>query len=422
MVLCLETRFIIRVIISVWQQKNQSKSRHAKFIDCNLLIDNWLGTIYGSGNTKYFDCVTKRAIESVLYMKKEIFANLINRLIEVEPTKSPLISCFVNLEHPRANYCQEFESQAALVARRLSGMREIDFVDALEEIEDYLDRQIKPSFKSVAIYSRWGDHPVFLPMQFEVPLKTQFIVDELPHIYPLIELKDTYHRFVIAILTEGEARILETTIGSVTEDILEQRPDLRQRIGREWTREHYHSYCEEQANRFVKEKIDIIDGLMSRGGHNHLILAGSPKMVARMRKALPARLSSKLIDTMITNPREGISPILGESIKMFIAAENMESHGRVDELESAVFSNGLGVCGYEQSLEALESGTASMLIVDQKLLETELREQLVRVAIQSGIPIETVNRNETMVRLGGVGCLLRYLPSEMRVREIVLAA
>ena len=149
-------------------------------------------------------------------MKKEIFANVINRLIEIEPTSSPLISCFVNLEHPRSDYYSEFESRAALVSKRLGGIRSIDFEDALDEVREYLERKISPSTRGVAIYSRWGDHPVFLPMQFEVPLKTEFIVDDLPHIYPLIELKDTYHRFVIAILTEGDARILETTIGAVT--------------------------------------------------------------------------------------------------------------------------------------------------------------------------------------------------------------
>lgn len=355
-------------------------------------------------------------------MKKEMFTNLINRLIEIEPTDSPLISCFVNLEHPRGDYTKEFESQAAITASRLSGIRAIDFEDALEEIRDYLANRIKPGSKSVAIYSRWGDHPVFLPMQFEVPLENGFIVDRLPHIYPLIELKDTYHRFVIAILTESEARILETTIGSITEDIMGDRPELRQRIGREWTREHYHSYCEEQANLFVKEKVEIIDNLMSRGGHNHLILAGSPKMAARLRRALPPRLKAKVIDTVVTNPREGLSPILAESIKLFIAMENVESHSRVDELECAVFSNGLGVCGYEATLEALQNGSASMLIVDQNMLEHELREELVRLAAKSRIPIETVNRNETMLRLGCVGCLLRYLPFEVAEKRELLAA
>ncbi|MDF1813729.1 MAG: hypothetical protein P1V20_16125 [Verrucomicrobiales bacterium] len=355
-------------------------------------------------------------------MKKEIFSNIINRLIEIEPTESPLISCFVNLEHPRPDYLKEFEYRATMTAKRLGGIRAIDFEDALEEIREYLNTKIKSLSKSAAIYCRWGDHPVFLPIQFDVPLKTDFIVDQLPHIYPLIELKDTYHRFVIAILTETEARILETTIGTVTGDILKRKPDLRQRIGREWTKEHYHNYRDEQANLFVKEKIDIIESLMQRGGHNHLILAGSPKMVARLKKALPVRLRSKLIDTVNSNPREGLSPILTDSINLFITAENMESHCRVEELESAVFSNGLGVCGCLATMEALENGTASMLILDQKFLETDTREEMVRLATRQGIPIETVNRNETMLRLGGAGCLLRYLPTANAEQRVLLAA
>jgi stalled ribosome rescue protein Dom34 len=243
-----------------------------------------------------------------------------------------------------------------------------------------------------------------------VPLITEIIVDQLPHIYPLIELKDNYHRFVIVITTETEAQILETTIGSVTEEIMTARPELRNRIGREWTREHYRNHKHEREQQFIKEKIKIVADLMKRRGHNHLIVAGSPKMFARLTEALPSHLKNKLLSTMANNPSNGLGPLLRNCILEFSNAENLESHDRVEILESAVLSNGLGITGFEESKEAILGGYADMLIIDQDFNSFEGREELVRLATKFNVQIETVNESDTLKRLGGVGCLLRYKP------------
>jgi len=355
-------------------------------------------------------------------MKEDILKNLIHRLIEIEPDDCPLISAFLRMENSRSEAISYFESEAMMISKRLDPRWRNDFQHALDEIRDYLKVSLKPTTKSVAIYARWGDRPVFVPVQFEVALRSDFIVDELPHIYPLIELKDTYHRFVTVITTESEARILETTIGSVTEEILTGRPELRQRVGREWTQEHYRNHKDERDQQFVREKIKILDQLMNRRGHNHLVIAGSPKMVSRMTKALPPRLKDKLISTVSANPKGGVDPILLESIQLAVAAENIESHNHVRSLENAVLSGGLGVAGFVASKAALTEGYADLLIIDQDFYDVEMREELVRLATASGARIETVNRSDTLDRLSGVGCLLRYRPNGVIAQNVDLAA
>jgi len=292
----------------------------------------------------------------------------------------------------------------------LTGQRLHDYDDALAEIRDYLENSLKRNSKGVAIYSRWGKKPVLVPIQFEVPIESEFIVDSVPHIYPLIQLKDTYHRFVIVISTEEEARIIETTIGSITEEIIKNREDLRVRAGREWSREHYRNYRDERQQQHIKEKIQIIEDLVSKGGHNHLVLAGSPKMVAKLRSALPPRLQKILVSTVSRNPRSGLDPILYDAIQEFMAAEQAESMSHVERLEAAILSGGLGVGGYKESCRALQEGFADMLIIDQDYPEVPSREELVRLATSSSIQVETVKNSEALDQFGGVGCLLRYRP------------
>ena len=83
------------------------------------------------------------------------------------------------------------------------------------------------------------------------------------------------------IATEKRARILEVNLGAVTKEIWAERPELRQRVGREWTRDQYQNHSRDRADRFIKEKVEILDRLMSQGGQTHLILAGSPPLAAR---------------------------------------------------------------------------------------------------------------------------------------------
>ena len=346
-------------------------------------------------------------------LKTPPLAKVILRLCEIEPDKSPLLSCFVDASHPRSLALSTIEDEARIVMARLTGQRRADFVDAFTEIMDYLRNSLDPSTRGVAIYARWGDSPTFIPLQFKVPIETALIVDDIPHIYPLIELKDTYHRFVTVISTKEEARILETMIGEVTEEILAKRPEVRRRVGREWTREHFHRHRAEKKRQFVREKIEIIDQLMGKRGNNHLILAGSEEMVNHLARELPERLRSKVLSTLAVDTTQGVDPILLESVRIFATAEDIESRTRVRELESALLTGGLGVAGPGASEEALSSGYAEVLIIDQDYADEETRERLVRLATASGAEIETVNRSKRLSRLSGVGCLLRYRPDNL---------
>ena len=72
-------------------------------------------------------------------------------------------------------------------------------------------RELLPEAKGVAIFSRAGEEPFFLPLQFRVPLPNWVAVDTTPNIYHLVELKDTYHRYVVMISTEESVRIWRST-------------------------------------------------------------------------------------------------------------------------------------------------------------------------------------------------------------------
>jgi peptide subunit release factor 1 (eRF1) len=180
---------------------------------------------------------------------------------------------------------------------------------------------------------------------------------------------------------------------------------------------------------------------MSKGGYEHLILAGTPEMTALLRQALPRRLASKLIDVVPAAANDRTSDVVAATLASFIEKEQEESLAAVERLQKEFCSHGLAVAGSRASLQALKCRQVDLLVMATEYVpelawictgcdmaevqesrpavcpscgcprtrELDLKEELVRLAELAGCGVEIVHDSETLMRLGGVGCLLRFL-------------
>lgn len=367
----------------------------------------------------------------------------VRALVMLEETDAPVVSCYLNLE-AGGDWRPAFDRRVRVVQQTSRHTEAQPLADALTRVRAFLESSLVPASEGAAVFARAGSHPFFLPLQFQVPLPTFVAVDSIPNIYHLVELKDTYHRYVVMISTEERARILEVNLGAVTRQLWSERPRLRERVGREWTREHYQSHRRLRTDRFIKEKIQVLERLMTGSGHTHLILAGSPQLTARVRNALPGHLAAKLIDIVPAAAQARTSDVVATTLASFVEQEERESIDAVGLLVREVRRHGLAVVGTRPSLEALRRSQVDMLLIAAAykpppgwscrgcgLVDTRieaptqcracgraefhavnLKEAMVRLAERSGCQIEIVAHSDVLMSLGGVGCLLRYLTPE----------
>jgi len=107
-------------------------------------------------------------------------------------------------------------------------------------------------------------------------------------------------------------------------------------------------------------------------------------------------------------------------------------------------TNGLGVAGIENSINALRAGQVDVLVLAQdynskswwyctscqlvgkqiskaiicpqckneEIKEIDIKEELVRLAEKYNCKIETIENSDILMNMEGVGCLLRYLLPE----------
>ena len=373
-------------------------------------------------------------------MKINELRSRIQQLIQLKETESPTISCYLDLQSGLVSTMPFFRERIGTIFKSLAPEEATEFEQAADEIESWLNSNVDSETGGVAIFARSGNDPFFIPLSFPVAMPNWISCDNVPNIFYLVEMKDKYHRFVILLSTENSARILEVNLGEVTEDFWKKQPELRKRIGREWTHEHYQNHKRDRDQKFIKEKVQILEKLMNGGGYRHLVLAGSPQRTARIRNSLPKKLQEYIVDFVSITPQSEISDVIQEAISTFIVFEEQESREKVNLLKQAILKQGLAVFGAHQTMTALARGQVDVLLMmkdfeqqggwkcttchttttaldepthciecsAKEFQAINIREHLVQLAEKTGAEIEIVNESKELEIFGGVGSLLRY--------------
>ncbi len=378
-------------------------------------------------------------------MERTYLLKHIRTLITLPVVDAPIISCYQSLASGRLTDRNAFEERMRSLRRSLSVTEQHDFDAALIQIEQFIATELLPHAKGLAAFSRAGEQPFFLPLQVQVPLPNWIAVDNVPNIYHLVELKDTYHRYVVMLVTKESWRILQVNLGAVTATMWEELPELRDRVGREWSKAHYQRYHQERTRKSLKDAIAVLNQLMSAAGYTHLILAGQPAKTSLIQQNLPKHLQKQLLDTVTASGATRLSDVVETTLKSFVEAEEQESRTTVSNLMRQLRTGGLAVVGTGPSFHALYRGRVDVLVMSKEYepgegwscancghidVESEVpeacpnceagefrrfntKESMVQKAEELDCTIEVVGQSDELIHLGGVGCLVSYrLPNE----------
>ena len=374
-------------------------------------------------------------------MKTGELEDHIRTLATLDESEAPLISCYLQIGNGSQGFTRVLNERTQTLRRSFHGDALDFFEEALDQIEAFLQTDLETWARGLALFARAGRFPFFLPLQFRVPLPNWIAVGPTPNLYHLVELRDNYDRYVVLLATETCARIIGVNLGSVTEQIWKARPELRSRVGHEWTKDHFQDHRRERTNQFVHDMIRSVERLMAGGGYGHLILAGNARVLSTVKKALPKNLTSKIIDTVAAAAGDQVSDVVSSTLQSFLDHEELESEALAERLVSQIHTHGLAVAGTQSTMHALRNGQADVLVIAKaydpgmgwecrrcdkmecvlprpdlcpsckigRLKDFDIKEEMVRIAGRSGCGIEVVEHSDVLMSLGGVGCLLRFL-------------
>ena len=364
----------------------------------------------------------------------------IRTLATIAETDAPLISCYLDLSNGVSGSRDELEVRFQLLRKCVPAGAVTEFDASRSKIDAFLSGRLAPRTKGLAAFARAGEQPFWLALEFDVPLPTWIAVGSTPNIYHLVELRDNYDRYVILLASETSARIIGVNLGSATEQLWRSRPELRRRVGREWSKDHYQDHRRERTKQFIHDQVRTLDRLLSEGGYGHLILAGNSRMTSAVRRELPKRLAEKVVDFVPAGRTDAVSDIVASTLQAFLEHEEMESQAVAEKLITQIRTHGLAVAGPAASMEAIKAGQADVLVIikgydpgqawqciacgtaefelprpntcprcrNHRLREFDVKGELVRLAEQRLVAVEVVEHSDALMSLGGIGCLLRY--------------
>lgn len=353
----------------------------------------------------------------------------LDQLACIERSDVPMASCYMDL-------CDiEGFFKAFAIASKGQGLSG----DAVRRTQPVVQRLLlkEDGCRSIALFHREGAEPWSMALRFRAALPNRVSAAWTPAIYPLVELADTFEPHAVLLVAGNWARLIEAACGEAGRELNVRRPDLREREGREWTKEHYLNHQRERFHQFCNQVVSALERFMSESGLSQFILAGRPRVTSAVCESLPRGLAGRLIDTIEASPSMGTEELISMTHELFARREAEDSLAMAGRLEKELRAGGPAVAGAAASIEALRRRRAGILVLARDyefgsvsicenckavlhagprkscplcmaaVREVDFREELARLAARSGCVIETVAGSESLRSIGGAGCLLR---------------
>jgi hypothetical protein len=279
-------------------------------------------------------------------------------------------------------------------------------------IEHFLDTQVSPRAKGVAIFAS-ARHHVFETLETAIPFENQVSARAAPDLFQLARLLDDQQTAIVAVVNMHTARLFVSAQGLLREVRgLVDDPKYYHMIRgtNAMNQAHFQRHADTRRIEFMDETAQRIQELADREHAVTVMLAGATPSVARLRAALPPRVARLVhevplrldIDAHTSTIQQEIEPILSE-------VEADQDRGAIERVVSAIQSGGLGIAGLERARAALERGQVdTLLLASDVALPDEARSTLIELATTTGAAIEIADRSPVLRAFGGVAALLRY--------------
>ena len=386
----------------------------------------------------------------------ESLDHLLNKLAAFESAESPVVSLYLDLQsndHGRPNFepfvRKEFKTRAQTFADG-SPERE-SFERDVERINNYLEDELQPSAKGLAIFACAGADEFFEAVQLDAPVERhRLIVSSQPDIYPLVRLNDQYPRYAALLVDTNAARLFVFGLGArVAEREINNVKTNRTSVGG-WSQARYQRHNENYHLHHAKEVVEALDRVVREEEVGRIVISGDEVIIPLLREQLPQHLAEKVVDILhldIKTPEHEVLQATLETMREHDARDDAEKVGRV---LGEYRAGGLAVVGARDTLTALEIGQVDELIIsasrdaikpdaedrpegapaslsgevgdaiiDAAAAEGDLRpealtdsvtlaDELVTKAQQTAARVTFIEDASLLAGVGGVGALLRY--------------
>lgn len=290
--------------------------------------------------------------------------------------------------------------------------------------------------RSTVVFACWANDQT-IGYTLDVSLSTRLRIGPGPFVRPIAEAQEEYEPFLVVVSDNHRTRIYTVTADEVEEE-KRLRGKVKNRVKKGgWSQARYARRREKQIERYVDDISDHLGRIASEGGAERIVLLGSDETLRELSGALPNELEEKVIGRGSVDDMEDVDQIVADAYEIFWETEREEERSLWKRIKAEVASDGLGVLGAKEVLDALKLGRVDEMLVtrdatasgtrcracrnqfaetvdtcpaceSQDVYESNLIEALVEECERTGAAVEFSDPIKGLTKAGDVAAHLRY--------------
>jgi peptide subunit release factor 1 (eRF1) len=367
----------------------------------------------------------------------------LERLSRIGGSPTPVVSVYLNThwadEHQRGRV-RVFLKNELRKAREAGahGPPRADLDWIREQGEALISQTIFPDAQGVALFAceALGLREV---LAVRVPFDDAFVVSSAPALGPLAVVLAGAPEALVVFVDAESARLIALAPGGNSEEITltSEPPSHPRREG--WPQRaysHYRRHILDMRRPHFESVAQSLIGLAQGSGARRLVLAGEPRNVAGLMKALPQPLAGSVVGTVSGTAYEPAAALVARAVELLARFEGQRAAEEVNALLTEAAKGGQASAGVETTLEAINRGAVQRLYLARAFAEAgracggcgalqrgtavicrvcgqptkavELAEAMADRALAAGGSVERVELDAALAGAGGVTARLRY--------------
>jgi peptide subunit release factor 1 (eRF1) len=317
-----------------------------------------------------------------------------------------------------------------------------------ERILAYLEGEFDSSMHGLAIFACHGAD-VWEVVEIPVPIETRLIVDRMPFISPLAYVEDAYDRYALCLADSQTARVYVVGLGRAEREETIEGPSINYQMTGGWSQKRIQERIKNAVSNHIREVVQLLEQIVFAEDIPHIILSGDEIVQTEFRKHLSKRAMERVVERNRLATKLPAQEAILQTMQTILEAEQSDARDIARQAIDATLADGLGAAGAEAVVQALRIGAVSTLVLDAAFQgegwrsvedptqigeggqpkqspigygaaeKSDLREDLVTLALKTGAAVEFVEGSDVLARAGGVAALLRWHPGDLpnRVAE-----
>ena len=300
----------------------------------------------------------------------------VRKLLEFKPGETLVTSFYLNVDPRRISPSKFVTLTRNLLREKQQVLEKEGWSEELlnkvredfKRIEDFVVNhfELKGRVRGLVIIAD-AARGFFQVYRVAQPVKSQIIVDPDPYIRPLIAILDEYHRLMLVLVDQREARLLEVYMGEILE-YEAYYSDVRGKV----KEGGWYGLEERRIERSIKNKVlrhyqKVADAILEhfRMGHFEYLFVGmKAEDYSLFFPLLHSYVQPRVKGRIDVSPKDNVSTIIETALQSERKIEEEEDNKILEHLVETLHRGGLATKGIDNVLRSIPLGACQVLVVD----------------------------------------------------------